>query len=193
MLHEDSHHSELDPEIHFENNEVVRGNSNRAKGAEYENHTLEMEMDYDRIFELVKKDVKSHFAMERGGLGLALSNMPAALGAYWQVGGNYIVINESLVKAMTVISKSAEEFNSYVYVILMHEYLHSLGYLDETEARKATASVVTSIFPKEHFAYLMSTGDIWTLYPQLKYVRGGDGSDFRVVSNFGSSSTSYIG
>ncbi len=65
------------------------------------------------------------------GLGLGLSNLPPYVGAYWQVTGNLIVLNEGLVAAMRANATSPLEFNSFVYVILAHEYLHSLGYLDE--------------------------------------------------------------
>lgn len=183
------------PDIHF-------GNRNKESGSEKQmpehppvgrNDSLDTELNYDRIFSIVKHDVKKYTGKERSGLGLALSDLPSTLGAFWQVGGNYIVMNESLVRAMTRISKSTTEFNSYIYVILTHEYLHSLGYIDEMEARRMTAFVARSSFGTEHHAYTMSSGDLWTLYPMLKYVRGGNGETFRIVGSFDSSSTSYIG
>lgn len=182
------------PDIHFGNDDEAPKKLETEKGVSLpDNHGLDVELDYDRIFSIVKKDVKRHIGRERSGLGLALSDLPATLGAYWQVGGNYIVMNESLVKAMTRIASSVTEFNSYVYVILMHEYIHSLGYIDEIETRKVTENVVRSAFGTDHFAYRMSSGDIWSLYPALKYVRGGNGSNLRIVSTFDSSSISYIG
>lgn len=183
----------IQPDIHFDGKDKDQKTGKKVINEVHANNTLDSELDYDRIFSIVKRDVKSHIGKERAGLGLALSNMPSTIGAYWQVGGNYIVMNESLVRAMMKISKTSAEFNSYVYVILMHEYLHSLGYLDELQARKATAEVVSSTFPEGHFAHGMATGDIWKMYPQLLYVRGGNGEDFRVVGSFDSSSTSYIG
>ncbi len=184
----------FEPDLHF--NGDLNKKSVAAKKESFhetENRSLDVELNYDRIFRLVKKNVREHLGKERSGLGLALSDLPPTLGAYWQVGGNYIVMNENLVKAMARIAKSAAEFNSYVYVILTHEYVHSLGYIDEMEARKVTAEVVKAAFGTEHFAYRMSAGDLWTLYPMLKYVPGGNGSTFRIVDTFDSSSTSYIG
>lgn len=184
----------IDPDIHFSGNNKAGGERVSNPGVfRQENASLDVEMNYDKIFSIVKKNVMKHLGKERAGLGLALADLPSTLGAYWQVGGNYIVMNENLVNAMMRISKSITEFNSYVYVILTHEYLHSLGYIDETEARNVTADVVKASFGLEHHAYRMSSGDLWKLYPMLKYVPGGRGENFRIVGTFDSSSTSYIG
>ena len=187
-------HFSFEPDLHFNGDRDDKGEAPRKQSLpEAVNHSLDIELNYDKIFNIVKKNVKEQLGKERSGLGLALSDLPPTLGAYWQVGGNYIVMNENLVKAMMRISKSVTEFNSYIYVILTHEYIHSLEYIDEMEARKATAEVAKASFGADHFAYRMSAGDLWTLYPMLKYVPGGNGSEFRIVDTFDSSSTSYIG
>ncbi|EQD27902.1 hypothetical protein B1A_21512 [mine drainage metagenome] len=105
-------------------------------------------MDYDSVFRVVKESVKYVVGKERAGLGLALSDLPWNLGAFWQIGGNYIVMNEGLVNSMKTIAKSELEFNSFVYMILAHEYIHSLGFIDEMEARRMTAIVALRVFGK---------------------------------------------
>ena len=154
--------------------------------------SLDNLMDYDRIFSIVKKSVKTVLGKERSGLGLALSDLPVTLGAFWQVGGNYIVMNEVLVKAMSRIAKTPREFNSFVYTILTHEYLHSVGYIDEFQARQMTALVAKQTFGSEHPAVIMSSGDIWKQYPLFLSLRGGDGSVLKIISRFDTDSTSYI-
>ena len=154
--------------------------------------SLDNLMDYDRIFSIVKKSVKTVLGKERSGLGLALSDLPVTLGAFWQVGGNYIVMNEVLVKAMSRIAKTPREFNSFVYTILTHEYLHSVGYIDEFQARQMTALVAKQTFGSEHPAVVMSSGDIWKQYPLFLSLRGGDGSVLKIISRFDTDSTSYI-
>ena len=153
---------------------------------------LEGEMSYDEIFSVVKKSVKKITGMERSGLGLAMSDLPPQLGAYWQVGGNYIVMNEPLVFAMKSLAKTKTEYNSFVFSILAHEYLHSIGYIEEEDARKMTSQVTLEYFGPSHPASIMSGTDLWTLYPKLKFVKGGDGSTLRFISKFDSDSTSYI-
>jgi len=154
--------------------------------------SLESPMDYDAVFSVVKRSVRRVTGRERAGLGLALSRLPPTLGAFWQVGGNYIVMNEALVDEMAKIAASPLEFNSFVYMILTHEYLHSVGYIDEREARIMTERVSRSTFGDGHPATTMSSRDIWQMYPQLLSVRGGTGSSIRIISKFDSDSLSYF-
>ncbi len=149
--------------------------------------------DYDTIFRVVRGAVRHVLGIERPGLGLALSDLPPGLGAYWQVTGNLIVLNESLVDAMQQHAKSTEEFNSFVFVILAHEYLHALGYLDEGAVRPVTAEVARRAFGADHPAARMASGDLWQMYPFLAYARRGVGRHFKVVRGFDLDSTrSYI-
>ena len=154
--------------------------------------SLDRKMDFDAIFSVVKTSVKAATGRERSGIGLAMSDLPATLGAFWQIGGNYIVMNEVLVQAMSELASGATEFNSYVYMILTHEYLHSLGFTDEMEARRMTAMVAAKSFGEDHPAFTMSNGDVWTLYPSLRNLIGGRGENIRIINNFDSSATSYI-
>lgn len=155
--------------------------------------TLEGPADYDAVFRVVRGAVHRVLGIERPGLGLGLSNLPPYVGAYWQVTGNLIVLNEGLVQAMRANAASSLEFNSFVYVILAHEYLHALGYLDETAVRKVTAYVTRQAFGPEHVATRMAEGDLWRLYPFLAYAPSGNGQRLKVVSRFDLASTqNYI-
>lgn len=155
--------------------------------------SLDSEMDYDGIFSVVRKAVRYAINRERSGLGLILSDLPPALGAFWEVGGNYIVLNESLVDAMRAMSSSTREFNSYVFVVLAHEYLHSIGYIDEGEVRKVTFSVISKAMGSSHPATAMAGGDLWQLYPFLRFASHAGGRGARVVGKFDTESTrSYI-
>lgn len=145
---------------------------------------LETPADYDQIFRVVRAAVRSVLGVERPGLGLTLSDLPPQLGAYWQVTGNMIVLNEGLVEAMRAHAASPLELNSFVYVILAHEYLHALGYLDEAAVRGVTARVTRTAFGPEHPATRMAEGDLWRMYPFLAFARGGRGRRLKVVSRF---------
>ncbi len=150
-------------------------------------------MDYDSIFSVVRKAVRHSIHKERSGLGLILSDLPPALGAFWEVGGNYIVLNESLVEVMKRMARSTREYNSYIFVVLAHEYLHAIGYIDEVEVRKVTASVTANAMGVEHPATAMARGDMWQMYPFLRFAAGGSGSRAKVVGKFDTESTrSYI-
>jgi len=155
--------------------------------------TLERPADYDQVFRVVRAAVHRVLGIERPGLGLGLSDLPPSVGAYWQVTGNLIILNESLVRAMRSQAKSPLELNSFLYVILAHEYLHSLGYLDEASVRRVTAHVTRAAFGPEHPATEMAEGDLWRLYPFLAYAPGGDGRRIKVVPRFDLAATqTYI-
>ena len=48
---------------------------------------LDTEMDFDHVFRVVRDTTRSALGLERTGLGLALSDLPPSLGAYWPVTG----------------------------------------------------------------------------------------------------------
>jgi len=154
---------------------------------------LERPADYAAVYRVVREAVRAVLGAERPGLGLALSDLPPQLGAYWQVTGNLIVLNEGLVQAMRQNARSPLELNAFVFVVLAHEYLHSLGYLDEEAARRVTARVARGVFGPEHLVTRMAEGNLWQMYPFLAYAPPGDGRRLTVVRGFDlASSETYI-
>jgi hypothetical protein len=154
--------------------------------------SLDEKMDIDAIFTVVKRAVREVLKEERSGLGLAFSNLPWNVGALWEIWGNYIVMNEELVNAMKQLTKSDREFNSFVFMILTHEYIHSLGYIEEERTRLITSIVANFIFGSEHPATIISRGDLWQIYPQIRELHGGKGDIIKFIRKFDSSATSYI-
>lgn len=152
---------------------------------------LEGPATFDQVFRVVRGAVRRVLGVERPGLGLGLSNLPPSLGAYWQVTGNLIVMNESLVRAMEANATSPTEYNSFVFVILAHEYLHALGYLDESAVRRVTAQVTRAALGARHAATRMAEGDLWRMYPFLAFAPPGDGRRLRVVTQFDLDTTSH--
>jgi hypothetical protein len=72
---------------------------------------------------------------------LLLGNLPMNVGAFHPMGTNEIVLNRRLLQGKTGMKE-----RSHVYVILLHEYLHSLGYEDEVHVRKMTYKVCLENF-----------------------------------------------
>ncbi len=176
----------------------VRGGSRSSGGPQAElppslAQDLERAEDLDRVFQVVRRAVREVLHKERTGLGLALSDLPPGLGAYWPVTGNMIVLNEGLLGTMRSMARSPTEYNSFVYVILAHEYLHALGYWGEGPVRTVTAQVTRAAFGPEHPATLMAEGDLWERFPFLRFSPGGRGRRLRMVKGFDSSATApYI-
>ena len=87
--------------------------------------------------------------MNRTGLNLVLQVMPSNLGAYHILGSNMIVANRYLLEHVKN-SNSREEYNCYVFTLLVHEYLHSLGIVNEYQVRKMTYKLCLDLFGKDH-------------------------------------------
>jgi len=154
---------------------------------------LEGPADFATVYQVVRRAVREILGVERPGLGLALSDLPPQLGAYWQVTGNLIVLNEGLVEVMREHAGSPVELNSFVFVVLAHEYLHALGYLDEDAVRRVTARVARGALGPDHPATRMAEGNLWQMFPFLAHAPWGNGRRFRVVRGFDlASSETYI-
>ena len=149
---------------------------------------------FEDAFELVKAGVYDKYKMRRAGLNLLLQDMPNFIGAYHVLGSNFIVLNRYVLTAIRTMAQSKEEYNSYVFVVLAHEYLHSLGIVDEFKVRELTYNMCDTLFGNAHAVTRMAKEDPASLYPELKKLRIADfGKDFELVKDFDRSNMSYIG
>ena len=154
---------------------------------------IEKLKDFNETFELVKSVVLQKFRMHRAGLSLILQMMPSNLGAYHILGSNAIVMNSYLLAAVRKIAGSTEEYNSYMFMVLAHEYLHSLGIVDENTVRQMTFELCNWMLGDEHTATKMAKQDPSTIYPELRSLMQSQFSkDFQVVRNFDRKNQTYI-
>jgi hypothetical protein len=122
---------------------------------------------YSEIWELVKETVKTTLGEHRVGMMLFLDDLPMLLGAYHPMGTNNIVLNRRLVQIVEASTKSQRLVNAFVYVLLLHEYLHALGYIRETETRLLVYKVSRRAFGEEHIVSRLARTSPWAL---LKHV-----------------------
>jgi hypothetical protein len=149
--------------------------------------------DFDETFELVKAVVLQKFKLHRAGLSLILQMMPSSLGAYHMLGSNAIVVNTYLLTTLKRIVKSTEEYNSYIFMVLSHEYLHSLGIVDENTVRQMTFELCKWMLGNDHTATKMAKNGPSAIYPELRSLMQSQfGKDFQVVKNFDRSNQTYI-
>jgi hypothetical protein len=149
--------------------------------------------DFNETFELVKEAVLEKFKLHRAGLSLILQMMPSNLGAYHMLGSNAIVVNIYLLTALKEIAKSAEEYNSYIFMLLAHEYLHSLGIVDEYTVRQMTFELCEWMLGSDHTATKMAKDGPSTIYPELRsFMQSQFGRDFHIVKNFDNINQTYI-
>jgi hypothetical protein len=106
---------------------------------------LEKAKSYGDIFSLVKKTVKITLGLHRMGLMLFLGNLPMHIGAFHPMGTNDIVINRRFLGQVKNLKQK-----SHIFTILLHEYLHTLGFNEEREVRRLTYRICQEIFGKNH-------------------------------------------
>lgn len=149
---------------------------------------------FGEIFELVKKAVEKTLGLRRAGLELVLMDLPNNIGAMHEVGSNMIIMNEALLEAFLQLARSRIEVNSYVFVILLHEYLHSLGYVDEEEVKLLVRRIVSEVLGEDHLTYHLASNSLFELYPELQMIGPGRiGRDTKIIRDFDRESTQYIG
>ncbi|HEX5979399.1 MAG TPA: hypothetical protein VFY68_19100, partial [Nitrososphaeraceae archaeon] len=126
----------------------------RLQKQHFGNKILQL-VDFNEAFELVKLAVEDKFKMHRAGLSLILQGLPTRLGAYHILGSNVIIVNRRILNIIK-IHKSLSEYNSYLFMVLTHEYLHSLGILSELEVRNMTYNLLSSLVGEHHMATKMA-------------------------------------
>jgi len=149
--------------------------------------------DLSDVFAVVKKAVEDILGQRRAGLMLGFGDLPMSIAAFYVVGSNIIVMNENLY--YKVLEESPDTINTWSFRILLHEYLHSLGYKREIEVRMLVReiggrllerSLVTEI-PEYRLHY-------FPLHNRQINRRNRRLSDFKIklVKGFDRSSTKYI-
>lgn len=118
---------------------------------------------FKEVWEIVKETVKVFLGKERLRMLLFLDDMPLNLGAYHQLGTNNIVLNRSLLNIVETVTKSKKLVNAFVYSILTHEYLHSLGHVSEVEVRSLVYDISKHCFGEKHIATSLAEKTPWSL------------------------------
>ncbi|MCS7115204.1 MAG: hypothetical protein RMJ15_10205 [Nitrososphaerota archaeon] len=124
---------------------------------------LENASSYGDIWEVVKATVASVLNQRRTGMMLFLDDLPIQLGAYHPVGTNNIILNRVLVQAIEASTRSRLVVNALIYNLLLHEYLHALGYFSEFEVRRLVYHVAKECFGEDHIAAAIAKRSPWAL------------------------------
>jgi len=149
--------------------------------------------NFGDVFEVVKKTVEHSLGQRRSGLMLYLAELPEHVGAYHAVGTNGIVMNKSALDAVTRSARTIREINSYVYSILLHEYLHSLGYVDEAQARRLVFEISRENLGEDHPATEIAHKGPAAMFPGIGEPTLKEHSeDVEIITDFDRSTDSYI-
>jgi hypothetical protein len=161
--------------------------------AAYDNRrALSAAEGFDDIFEMVKSATERSLKMHRAGLTLVLGDIPNSVGAYHEIGSNAIVMNRNILRIVESM-KSRPKRNAYVFMILLHEYLHSLGYTSDRQVRDLGKEVTDAYLGKNHIAGEMAVRPLDQFFPELDKLSGfRDRGEYQTIHRFDSSSTPYI-
>jgi hypothetical protein len=148
------------------------------------------------IFELVKSMVQKSMGKSRGGLMLGMANLgnhpQGFFGGFFTTGTNVIVLNK--IPLQRIKETRPELYKPYVFSVLLHEYIHSLGYLDEADVRSRVYAITREALGEEHLATQMAlnSGEFikHLAYPDVSWKAEDDGLE--LVQGFDRSSVSYI-
>lgn len=160
----------------------------------YNRRALSSAEGFDTIFEMVKAATERTLGLHRAGLTLVLGDIPNNIGAYHELGSNAIVMNRNLLRIVEKLSNSRYKRNSYVFMILLHEYLHSLGYTSDRQVRALGRQISGEYLGKSHLSGEMAVRPLNHFFPELeKFATFRDRGEYQTVSKFDSSSSPYIG
>jgi len=151
--------------------------------------------DFSCIFELVKTAVEITISRRRVGLILGLSDLPIYIGAFHQMGSNFIVMNKKLLKKI-MTSGNKRLINSYIFHVLLHEYIHSLGYIDERKTQELTYAISGAVLGENHPATLIAKhgiGSILSNISRLEYYEPEGIGNIEIVEDFENDNLNYFG
>jgi len=126
------------------------------------------------IFERVKRDVETVIGRHRAGLSLGLVSMGMFygnfIGGMFFSGGTMIIMNTDPLHVL-LETQPDEVILAYVYHILLHEYIHSLGFLNERQCRQITHQITKEVFKgSKHPAVVLAFKGIGAYFPDLHLI-----------------------
>ena len=128
---------------------------------------LEKAQGFGEVWEIVKDTVKSSLDEHRVGMMLFLDDLPLRLGAYHPFGTNNIVLNRALVHIVEAATNSKRLVNDFVYVLLLHEYLHALGRVGEAEVKPLVYQISRESFSEDHTVTKLAEMGPWSLLKDI--------------------------
>lgn len=125
-------------------------------------------IDFSGLFNLVRDIISVKLNKKRSHILLGLIelgfNRGGFIGGLHLGGTNEIFLNKSALKVMQEESQP-EYYKAYVFILLLHEYIHSVGVMNELRTRKITRVIVQEIFEEEHPITKLAVEGIQKFFP----------------------------
>lgn len=137
-------------------------------------------MDYEKriknaktiadIFEIVKGMVREYLGLEQAGLMVGITDLGAHsngfIGAFYSFDANTIIINKKPLAR--ILQTNPSLYNFYLFHIMLHEYIHSIGSFDESQTKLLVQEISQHYFGSQHIITELAT-NIGKFMPDLTY------------------------
>lgn len=122
------------------------------------------------IFEIVKEIVREYLGLEQAGLMVGLTDLGmhdrGFIGAFYSLDANTIIINKKPLAR--VLQTNPSLYNFYLFHIMLHEYVHSIGSFDEMQTRQLVYEISRHYFGEGHTITQLTT-NMQKFMPNLTY------------------------
>lgn len=136
---------------------------------EYEKE-LERAKTFSDIFEIVKEITRQHLGIEQAGLMVGISDLGAFdrgfIGAFYSLNSNMIIINKRPLAR--ILQTNPSLYNYYIFHVMLHEYIHSIGSYDEAQTRHFVYEISEHYFGANHLVAQLAS-NIEKFMPNLAY------------------------
>lgn len=124
--------------------------------------------DFSGLFNLVRNIISFKMDKKRSHILLGLIELGFSRGGFiggLHLGGtNEIFLNRSALKVMEQESRP-EYYKAYVFILLLHEYIHSVGVRNELRTRKYTRTIAQDVFDDNHPVVKLAVEGIQKYFP----------------------------
>ncbi len=150
------------------------------------------------IFEIAKDMVREYLGIDQAGLMVGISDLGAHshgfIGAFYSLDANTIIINKRPLARLLQTNPSI--YNYYLFNIMLHEYIHSIGSFDEAQTRQLVYEVSNNYFGSSHVVTQLAS-NIGKFIPNLTYPSAGfqppQDLNIEFVKGIDRKNTNYIG
>ena len=122
---------------------------------------------YPQVWQIVRETVEYSLSKHSRSMMLFLDDLPVQLGAYHPIGTNNIVLNRRLVDIVEISVNSKRLVNAFIYILLLHEYLHALGDCSEASVRSLVVKVSEKCFGEQHAVSGIARKSPWSLLGKI--------------------------
>ena len=122
------------------------------------------------IFEIVKCMVREYLGADQAGLLVGVTDLgthdQGFVGAFYSLDANMIIINKRPLARISQTNPSL--YNYYLFHVMLHEYVHSIGLFDESQTRQLVNEMSEHYFGSKHIVTQLAS-NIERFIPNLAY------------------------